>query len=142
LARTLDFDTYTDSDDLEPIEIKLGPKGKKKEVFHANPMIPGVELIDLVAGLSLNDPAENARAVRKIMDLAIVEDDRERFWEFVADPKNFVSMTKLDDIAMGLAEEYMGGVPTDSEPRSSSGSETNGSGRKGASSRKAATSAA
>lgn len=139
--RTLTFETYTDDDDLEPIEVKVGPKGKE-EVFLANPMVPGVDILDLVAGLGSESAAENAQAVRKILTMAIIEEDQELFWEFVGEKKNFVGVTTLDNIAMGLAEEYMGGIPTAPEQSSSTGSAPNGSGPKAKSSKKAATSAA
>jgi hypothetical protein len=122
---------------MEPIELDIGPEGKE-ETFLAIPMILGVDLIDLLAGIDSDNTGEAAAAIKKLFEIAIVEDDRERFNKFLADKDNFVDPETLMDIAISLAEEYLGGTPTEPEQSSSNGSVPSDSGSKAGSSRRKA----
>jgi hypothetical protein len=154
MARKLTFRTSKTSEELEPIEIEIGPEGKE-EVFHAAPMILGIDLLNLLSGIESDSAAEASKAVRKLFEIALGTDDEhegaapadagehkdsehERFLKFISDKNNFVDAEILMDVALSLAEEYMGGVPTTPEQNSSNGSAPSGSGSKAGSSRRKA----
>lgn len=89
--------------------------------FHCTEMIPGAALLDFAAKLKDEDPAAMAEAVWEFFDMAIVEDEREGFREFIRDPKQRVGIETLMEIAEWLMEEFMGEIPLAQAGPSSAG---------------------
>jgi len=138
MARKLVFRTSRTSEELKPIEIEIGPEGKEA-TFHAAPMILGIDLLNLLSGIESDSAAEASEAIQELFKLSLDKDgEHDRFIEFISDKDNFVDGEVLMDVAMSLAEEYMGGVPTTPEQNSSNGSAPSGSGSKASSSRRKA----
>lgn len=126
--KPFDYDTYEpDAGGHDRIPVKIGPK-KKKKTFYARPMVTGISLLDLVSEFDSENEATAALAMRRFLENAM--EDWESFKEFISDPDNFVDFDLLSRICLDLAEEYMGGVPTESAQSSSDGSAGNGSGSK------------
>lgn len=130
MARELRYTTYNSSEESEPIDVYLGPEGDdtKEEKFVFRPMIAGTDIMDLLGSLTSENSSEVAKATMKLLDLAVTPDDHGRFFEYISDPDNMVGPFVLEDIAVGLAEQYMR-VPTERGSNSSNGSAPSGSGR-------------
>lgn len=133
MARQFHYTTYTSSEDLEPIEINIGPPDNET-TFLFRPMIAGTDVMGLLEGLSSESAAEVATATMKLLSDAVTEDDHDAFFEFISDADNMVGPMTLENIAMDLAETYMT-VPTEQERSSSNGSAPSGAGHGGASSK-------
>lgn len=133
MARQFHYTTYTSSEDLEPIEIYVGPPDNETK-FLFRPMIAGTDVMALLSGLSSESAAEVAEATMKLLSDAVKSEDHDQFFEFISDADNMVGPMTLENIAMDLAETYMQ-VPTEQEQSSSNGSAPNGSGREGGSSK-------
>lgn len=147
MVRRLEFSTYTPTF-AEPIEIKINDN-----VFYSKPEIPGITLLDFLEGVDSQSNAVASKAVKGLFrealvtepsafpDFEIPDDNADAFFTYVADPDHHVDLTKLQEIANGLVEELAGGRPTPPSSKLDDGSATNGSGRTGRRSGKAATSA-
>jgi hypothetical protein len=134
----MSFVTYKTEDDLEPIEVELGPENGKKESFTFAPMIPGMLLLDYMDGLAdEGDLKAMSDILRRFLFEAVVPKDKNRLDKYLRNPDNMVGFTALMDITEGLFEEYSGGVPTQPEQSSSNGSAPSGSSATDKPSRKA-----
>jgi hypothetical protein len=144
----LKFSTYRPDDpNPEPIELELNDK-----IFYFKPEIPGMTLLGYLEAADAPSNSEAAKGIRTMFNETLVtdpadfpeaeipEDNAKAFFDYVEDPDNHVDLPKLQDMANGLVEEYAVSRPTQSSPKSDDGSATNGSGRTGKRSAKAATS--
>lgn len=78
------------------------------EVFRLNPAIPGAVLLDFIADADEEDSAKMATTIREFLSTAVLTEDQERFWKFVRDPGNNVSLSVLAEVAGYVAEAMSG----------------------------------
>jgi hypothetical protein len=81
--------------------------------FNCVPVVPGDVLLDFLSNADEEHPNLMAGALRNLIDAAIKPEELEKFHSFIRDPKNFVSMDVLAEIAGYLADKLSGaGDPT------------------------------
>lgn len=102
--------------DKQPIEFNLDfelPDSDevKTETFRVRPRVPGSVLLDVVAAGTL-DSSYQAAAIRKFFHVALLDEDRERFFKTIEESDPPVEMTDLSDIINYLMGEYGQKSPT------------------------------
>lgn len=70
--------------------------------------IAGITLLDFASATDQENTAAMAGAVRQLFETTLLEEDRERFFAFIADPKNGIDIEMLGEMAGYLAEVYTG----------------------------------
>lgn len=78
------------------------------EPFRLNKSVPGVVLLDFLAGASEDDAAAMSKVLTSLFKEAIHDDDYERFLAFIGEKKNNVDLETLAEIAGYLAEKLSG----------------------------------
>lgn len=82
--------------------------------FKLNPSLPGKLILDFMFVSGTEDSSELAKAINKVLDNAIVEEDTERWETFSNDPKNGVTISVLSEI-VGHVTAVLSGNPPDQE---------------------------
>lgn len=99
---TKKFTTYQPLD-LPPIEIN-------DEKFPLQ-FVPGQVVLDFIAGADTEDPAAMATTVTALLDAAIQPERLDEWHAYIRDPKNFVGLDTLSEIAGFVAEVVSAGNP-------------------------------
>jgi len=77
-----------------------------EEEFTARPAVPGALLLDFVAEADSEDPVRAADAVMSFFDLALVDEDKDRFRDFIRDPDVAIQMDIIAQVIEWLVEQY------------------------------------
>lgn len=81
------------------------------EQFHARPYVPGAVILDVAASFT-RDGSWQAAAIQRLLDVALPDDEKERWAKTLAHP-DAPDLPELGDIADYLCEQY-GERPTQS----------------------------
>lgn len=102
-----------------PVEFDLeSPDGSRKITIRCKPSVPGSKFLDFMASATGTENfAGMAQAVRDVLNAAITEEDQPKFWEFVDEPDNGISVEGLSEIAGWLSEQFAGERPTEPSAR-------------------------
>lgn len=92
---TKSFTTYKPSEDQF---IELDDYEGNTQKFKLNPALPGKVILDFMFISGSEDSAKLAGAIKTVLDKAIVNDDKERWNEFIDDPRNAVTVSVLSEI--------------------------------------------
>lgn len=105
------FTTYR-PDEAEFIELDDHTGATQR--FALNPSLPGKLILDFMFVSGTDDSKELAKAINKVLDNAIAEEDTERWNTFIDDPKNGVTIGVLSEI-VGHVTAVLSGNPPDQE---------------------------
>lgn len=83
------------------------------ESFRLANSVPGDVLLDFLSQADAEKPASMAETLRGLLSYAIHEDDKERFYAYIREPKNNVSLDVLAEIAGYAADVLSGGAGSD-----------------------------
>lgn len=108
---TKTFTTYQPS---EENYIELSNHAGDSKTFKLNPSLPGPLILDFMAASGAEDQTKLAEMVNVVLDLAIVDEDKEAWKEFSTDPKNGVTVEVLAEV-VNHAVSVMSGNPQDPE---------------------------
>lgn len=107
---------------INPMELEIND-----QTFLVRGAMSGVQLLQLIKAMDGNGDSDSADTMLNFIERSIIEDDRERAMEYLANSEPPVPLTTLTDIITWLIEEYTG-KPTELSGTSSDGSLTTGSG--------------
>lgn len=104
-----------------PVTFDLeSPDGQRKVTIRCKPSMPGSKVLDFMGNASgTEDFAGMSRAVRDVLNAAILDEDQPTFWQFVDEPENGISVEALAEIAGWLTETFAGARPTEPSVASS-----------------------
>ena len=105
------FTTYRPEEDQY---IELQSHEGDTHGFKLNPSLPGKLILDFMFVSGTDDTSELAKAITTVLDKAIVDEDKERWNEFINDPKNGVTISVLSEI-VGHVTAVLSGNPPDQE---------------------------
>lgn len=96
------------------IEFELAsPDGTRTLTVHCKPTIPGSKFLDFMAqATDAGDFAGLSRAVKDVLNAAVVVDEQAAFWAFCDEPDNGIDISTLSEIAGYLSEQFAGERPT------------------------------
>lgn len=83
--------------------------------FRLRPSVPGDVLLDFIAGADQENSAAMAGLIRQLMDAALLPEEKDRWYAYIRDPNNNVTLATLAEVA-GFVSERMSGNPTDRQP--------------------------
>ncbi len=90
-----------------------GPRDKtpltftvEKEQFTARPAVPGAVMLDFAKYMDSDDASVVAEGLMDFFSVALVDEDIERFNDFIRDPDTAIEMSMLADIVGWLVEVY------------------------------------
>lgn len=89
------FMTYSPSEDHF---IELADHTGAVQSFKLNPSIPGRVILDFMHISGTDDTSKLAHAIQTVLDKAIIEEDQERWNEFISEPKNGVTVNVLSEV--------------------------------------------
>lgn len=89
------FTTYQPSEDNF---IELADSTGEVQSFKLNPSLPGKVILDFMFISGTDDSSKLAKAISTVLDKAIVDDDKERWEEFINEPKNGVTVNVLSEV--------------------------------------------
>lgn len=101
--------------DLPPLEFEItfdrlnddGEWVEETEKFTARPMIPSGVMLDIASAMEKSVGIQTAEVI-KMMNTAIIAEDKNRFTELINDPDVAITIETLGEILEWLAEEYAG----------------------------------
>jgi hypothetical protein len=137
-----------DDTDVDPRPFRINhkdPKGQRKDSdFRAIGRAPYAWVAELLASGAYG-PAVQCDALLTFFRRVLVDEDRDRFFELVNDPKVLIQATTLQSTAELLVDGYLNVDPTQArasggQPRSRRGRTSTGRGSAGGSRAKASTS--
>lgn len=89
------FTTYKPAEDHF---IELADHTGTVQSFKLNPSIPGTVILNFMFASGTEDSDRLAKAIQTVLDKAIVDEDKERWNEFLDDPKSGVTINVLSEI--------------------------------------------
>lgn len=89
------FSTYKPEEDQF---IELDDFNGETQSFKLNPSLPGVVILDFMFVSATDDSGRLSQAIKNVLDNAIVDEDKERWNEFIAEPKNGVTINVLSEV--------------------------------------------
>lgn len=106
--------TFTTYRPEEEQYIELDDHEGNTQKFKLTPSLPGKLVLDFMYVSSTEDTGELAKAIHKVLDSAIVEEDRERWNAFADKPENGVTIAVLSEV-VGHVTAVLSGNPPDQE---------------------------
>jgi hypothetical protein len=94
--------------------IEMDDHAGETQRFKLNPSIPGTLILDFMFVSGTEDSSKLAEAIHSVLDAAVVEEEQERWKEFVNDPKNGVTISVLSEI-VGHVTAVLSGNDQDQE---------------------------
>lgn len=82
--------------------------------FKLNPSLPGDLVLDFMYVSGTEDTSELAKAIRAVLDAAVVDEQKEEWVAFSKNPANGVTITVLSEI-VGHVTAVLSGNPPDQE---------------------------
>jgi hypothetical protein len=104
---TKSFTTYRPAEDNF---IEMADHEGVTQSFKLNPALPGKVILDFMFVSGTEDSSKLAQAIQKVLDKAIVEEDKARWDEFTEDPRNGVTVNVLSEI-VGHITSVLSGNP-------------------------------
>jgi hypothetical protein len=89
------FTTYQPTEDHS---IQLQDHTGEVQSFKLNPALPGKVILDFMFISGTEDSSKLASAISTVLDKAIVDEDKERWNEFINEPKNGVTVNVLSEV--------------------------------------------
>jgi hypothetical protein len=108
---TKSFTTYRPT---EEHFIELDDHEGVTQRFKLNPSLPGELILDFMFVSGNEDTSALAKAIRDVLDNAIVDEDKDRWKEFTSNPKNGVTITVLSEV-VGYVTAVLSGNDQDQE---------------------------
>lgn len=101
------FTTYRPTEDQT---IEMDDYNGDTHTFKLNPSLPGELILDFMAVSGTEDSADLSKAIRRVIDSAIVEEDIAAWKAFIAEPKNGVTIGVLSEV-VGYVTAVLSGNP-------------------------------
>jgi len=98
----------------QSVEFELeSPDGSRKVTIHCKSSLPGSKFLDFMGQAQNNEDFGGlARAVKEILNAAIIDADQAAFWEFCDDAENGIGVNELAEMAGWITEQFAGDRPT------------------------------
>jgi hypothetical protein len=105
------FTTYQPTEDNF---IELPDRSGTVHSFKLNPSLPGKVILDFMFVSGTDDSGKLAQSIQNVIDIAIVEADKDRWDKFTEDPMNGVTVSVLAEV-VGHITSVLSGNPQDRE---------------------------
>jgi hypothetical protein len=100
--------------DVAP-EITLeSPDGSRTITVECVPNLAGSTMLDFMAGADEEDMALMAGMVKGLLNMCIIPESQDAFWEFAGYAPNGIGVETLADVTTYLSELYSGEIPLES----------------------------
>lgn len=106
--------TFTTYQPTEENFIRLADHTGEVQSFKLNPSLPGKYILDFMFVSGTDDSSALAEAIKKVLDKAIIDEDKERWEAFSENPLNGVTISVLSEI-VGHVTAVLSGNPQDPE---------------------------